>query len=173
DSEAAHQRRLGRLAHFQQESARPVEHPCPALLQRAHQRETERHRARVAAHVSAGARLVEIERRLRQTVRVERCFLQVELPEPHAAVLEGGKQRLLPLRVLVEHDEIVVHVRGYSFAPLIQSRIVVYSGESLAKRTPPPCANVLEPAMPSVSELDVGLRRIRLSSGLSVSTTFR
>ena len=62
--------------------------------------------------------------------------------------------------------------RAYSFAPLIHSRIVAYSGESLVNRTPPPCARVVEPAMPSVSELDVGLRRIRLFSGFAVSTTF-
>ena len=57
----------------------------------------------------------------------------------------------------------------YSFAPLIQSRMMAYSAESLAKRMPPPCASV--PATPSVSELEVGFFRIRLFSGSAVSTT--
>src|SRR5438132_536467 len=60
----------------------------------------------------------------------------------------------------------------YSLAPLIHWRMVTYSGESFVQRTPPPCANVLEPAIPSVSALDVGLRRSRLFSGSDVSTTF-
>ena len=54
----------------------------------------------------------------------------------------------------------------YSLAPLIHSRIVAYSGESLVNRMPPPCARVADPATPSVSELDVGLRKIRLFSGI-------
>ena len=49
--------------------------------------------------------------------------------------------------------------------------MVAYSGESLVNRTPPPWASVLAPTTPSDSELDVGLRRIRLFSGSSVSTT--
>ena len=57
-------------------------------------------------------------------------------------------------------------------APLIHSRIVAYSGESLVNRMPPPCARVADPATPSVSELDVGLRKIRLFSGFAWSTTF-
>src|SRR5215831_574847 len=60
----------------------------------------------------------------------------------------------------------------YSLAPLIHSRIVAYSGESLVNRTPPPCARVADPATPSVSELDVGLRKIKLFSGSAWSTTF-
>ena len=62
--------------------------------------------------------------------------------------------------------------RAYSFAPLIQPRIVRYSGDSFVHRTPPPCDSTFEPAIPSDSELEVGLRRIRLFSGSSVSTTF-
>src|SRR5262245_25770797 len=60
----------------------------------------------------------------------------------------------------------------YSLAPLIHSRIVAYSGESLVNRMPPPCDSVADPATPSVSELDVGLRRIKLFSGFAWSTTF-
>src|SRR3954452_20329028 len=60
---------------------------------------------------------------------------------------------------------------AYSLAPLIQSRIVVYSGESFVHRTPPPCATLFAPVMPSDSELEVGFTRIRLFSGSSGSTT--
>jgi hypothetical protein len=69
------------------------------------------------------------------------------------------------------HAFVLHHIhQHYSFAPYIQSRIVVYSGESLVNRAPPPCASV--PATPSVSELDVGLGSRRLSSGWALSTTF-
>src|SRR5262245_9892072 len=61
---------------------------------------------------------------------------------------------------------------AYSLAPLIHSRIVAYSGESLVNRMPPPCDRVADPATPSVSALDVGLRRIKLFSGSAWSTTF-
>src|SRR5262245_19729203 len=61
---------------------------------------------------------------------------------------------------------------AYSLAPLIHSRIVAYSGESLVNRMPPPCDRVADPATPSDSELDVGLRSIKLFSGFAWSTTF-
>src|SRR4051794_27527648 len=60
----------------------------------------------------------------------------------------------------------------YSLAPFIQSRIVVYSGESFVHRTPPPWATLFAPVTPSDSEVDVGFTRIRLFSGSSGSTTF-
>src|SRR4051794_20243901 len=69
----------------------------------------------------------------------------------------------------------VSHVQltpAYSLAPLIQSRIVVYSGESFVQRTPPPCATLFAPVTPSDSELEVGFTRMRLFSGSSASTTF-
>src|SRR5258708_24449001 len=57
-------------------------------------------------------------------------------------------------------------------APSIHRRIVSYSGDPLVKRRPPPCANVADPATPSVSAVEVGFRNSRLFSGLAVSTTF-
>src|SRR5260370_1444035 len=48
---------------------------------------------------------------------------------------------------------------GYSLAPFIHSRIVRYSGESLAQRTPLPCEMVFAPTMPSLSEVEVGFNK--------------
>src|SRR5579872_912700 len=59
----------------------------------------------------------------------------------------------------------------YRLAPSIQRRIVWYSGESFSQRRPPPWGRTFEPSTPSDSELDVGLRRIRLFSGSFRSIT--
>src|SRR5262249_34414753 len=58
------------------------------------------------------------------------------------------------------------------FAPLIQSRIVRYSGESFSQRTAPPWEGCFEPSVPSLSAVEVGFRRSRLFSGSFRSTTF-
>jgi hypothetical protein len=106
-AEPAQQRGLRGLAELERECIRAVEHPDAADLQRAHVRERVGHGARVAAHISRGAGLVEIERRQRLVGVGERGLLQVERGVADTATLERGKQRLLPLGVLVENRKIV------------------------------------------------------------------
>src|SRR5439155_10249632 len=98
------------------------------------------------------------------------------LTQPHALSLGRGQERsgFANFSEAAENSREIVHKlrSAYSLAPLIHSRIVAYSGESLVNRMPPPCDRVADPATPSVSELDVGLRNIRLFSGSAWSTTF-
>ena len=62
----------------------------------------------MTAYVGARARLVEVELRGRRIEIAERRAGDVEPAECNAAAFESGKQRLLPLRMLVQNDEIRV-----------------------------------------------------------------
>ena len=61
-----------------------------------------------------------------------RCLVSQNQPAV-ARTKQKGPARLLAPRILRHHEPV-----AYSFAPLIHSRIVTYSGESFAHRTPPP-----------------------------------
>ena len=104
-----HQRRLRRLAQFQRERPRSVQHPRPRQFQRAHQGQRQRHRPRVSPHIRARARLIEIQPRCRHAVRIERRALQIERTVRNSSPFQCGKQRFLPLRVLIQNNQVVIH----------------------------------------------------------------
>jgi hypothetical protein len=60
----------------------------------------------MAADVRARARLIEVQLRGWRVEIAECSAGDVEAGEPDAAAFERGEQRLLPLRVFVENDEI-------------------------------------------------------------------
>ena len=105
-AELAQQRRLRRLAEFQREGVRAVQHAHAAELQRTHVRQRVRHGARVAPHVARRARLVEIERRERRIGVRERGPLEVDRTSAKCRGAQRLEQRLLPLRVLEKDGEI-------------------------------------------------------------------
>ena len=63
----------------------------------------------MAAHVRARTGLVEIQGRRRCLDVAERGVLEIERRIANAAPLERIEERLLPLRVLVDHDEVGFH----------------------------------------------------------------
>ena len=61
-----HQRGLRGLAEFEREGSRAIKYARASQFERTHQGKAERHGARIAAHIGAGAGLVEVQRRFRQ-----------------------------------------------------------------------------------------------------------
>ena len=110
DVECVFERGLGGFAEFQGERFRAVQHAGAAAFERAHERQSERDGARVAADVRGGAGLVEIERRFRGGVRIERGAFQIEFGVVDTAAFKRGEERLLPLGMFVEDDEIGTHI---------------------------------------------------------------
>ena len=106
DTESAEERSLRALAQFERKDIGTVEDTSAEQFERAHVGERQRDGARVPTEISAGARLVEVERGTRDLDVAERRAGQVERLERHAAAPERGKERLLPLGMLVENDEI-------------------------------------------------------------------
>ena len=105
-TERAEQRRLRALAQFEGEDVGAVEHARPEPFERAHVSQRERHRARVAAQVGARTGLIEVQPRPRRRVVAEGGACEVEGRERHAPTFERREQRLLPLGMFVQNDEI-------------------------------------------------------------------
>jgi hypothetical protein len=106
DSERAEQRRLCALAQLESKDVGAVEHPNTEQLERAHVGKRQRHRPRVAPNIRARTGLIEVERRKRRLPIAESRVGDVERHKRDVTALEGRKQRLLPLRMLMEHDQI-------------------------------------------------------------------
>src|SRR6185295_14728804 len=106
DAECLEQGRLRALAQLQREHVGAVQHTGAAVFERPHEREGEGHGPRVAADVGARACLIEIQTRGWTLDVAERRPLQVERRIANPAPLERLEQRLLPLRMLVNDDEI-------------------------------------------------------------------
>src|SRR4029434_10928805 len=100
-AECAQQRGLCALAHLEGEDIGAVQDTRAEPLERSHVCECERDCARVPADVRARARLVEVHLRRRRLEVAECGLLQVEGGVRQASSFERGKERLLPLRVLV------------------------------------------------------------------------
>src|SRR5581483_578293 len=95
-----HQCGLSTFAQFQCESPRAIEHSRAMQFQRSHERQRQRHSASVSANISAGARLIKIERCFRDFVWIEKSMLKIEGSKFDTAAFQSGKERLLPLWVL-------------------------------------------------------------------------
>ena len=106
DVECSKQRSLRALAQLQCEHVRAVQHTSAVSLQRPQVGQCQRHRPRVAAHIRARAGLVEIEPRLWHLVIGEGCRRDVERLERDAPTLQRREQRLLPLGVFMNDDEV-------------------------------------------------------------------
>ena len=106
DAQGTQERGLRALAQLERENIGAVEDAGAEQLERAHVRQRQRHGARVAAQISARARLVEVERCAQGLDVAEGRLGQVERLERHAAPRERRKERLLPLGMLVKDDEI-------------------------------------------------------------------
>ena len=106
EAEASEQRRLRRLRQLERERPVAVEHDAAGRLERLQVRERERDRADVAADVGARAGLVEDDGRRRQIARDERRSLEIERVVADAFFLERAEERLLPLRMLEQHEDV-------------------------------------------------------------------
>jgi len=108
DAERAQQRRLRAFAQLEGEHVGAVQHTHAETLERSHVREGQRHRTGIPADVGTRACLVEIHIRCRNIDVAEGRPFQIKRLKRNAPPLERGKQWLLPLRVLKEHDKIEV-----------------------------------------------------------------
>src|SRR5687767_5718721 len=108
DAERAQQRRLSALAQLEREHVGAVQYARAEALERSHVREGQGHCTSVPADVRARARLVEVHIRCRNIDVAECRPLQIERLERDTPALERGKEWLLPLRMLKEHDKIEV-----------------------------------------------------------------
>jgi hypothetical protein len=112
DAERAQERVLRALGELEREDVGAVDHLGAARAQVPEQREVERHGARIAAHVGARARLVEVEASSGLVEIAEVRALEIEDVEGDASLAQLGEERLLPLGVLVDDDQVRRAHRG-------------------------------------------------------------